>query len=224
MSIILDALKKAETERHLGQLPSLHSPSSAATRSGVAGTHRISSAVWFSSVAAALLIAVGVGWFYWSESLPAQRAHVVQQKLALERPAEPVIVVMPDREIPVPPPLPLPIPVAVIKPALIAPAKATQSVPPPSDKPAITATTVTTTASQERIVALADLAPALQRELPALVIGGSMYSDNAADRMLLVDRRLLHEGDEAGSGVVLEKIMPKEAILRYRGARFRINF
>lgn len=71
---------------------------------------------------------------------------------------------------------------------------------------------------------MSELSPALQRELPPLVIGGSMYSDNAAERMLLIDKRLLHEGDEVSPGLVLEKLMPKEAVLRLRGTRFRINF
>ena len=71
---------------------------------------------------------------------------------------------------------------------------------------------------------MAELPSALQRELPPLVIGGSMYSDNPAERMLLVDKRLLHEGDEVAPNLVLEKLMPKEAILRFRGTRFRIAF
>ncbi len=209
MSIILDALKKAETERHLGKLPSLHSPSSTATRSGAASTHKLTVALWLGGATAGLLVAAGAGWLYWNEGAPAQKA-------ALVLPHAVVKVATADREIPVPPPLPAPL--VTIKPAQVAAAKAVQSAPPVSDKPATTAST------PDKIVALTDLPPALQRELPALVIGGSMYSDNAADRMLLVDKRLLHEGDEAGPGIVLEKIMPKEAILRYRNARFRINF
>lgn len=71
---------------------------------------------------------------------------------------------------------------------------------------------------------MAELSPALQRELPPLAIGGSMYSDKASERMLLIDKRLLHEGDEVAPNLVLEKLMPKEAILRFRGTRFRIAF
>ena len=71
---------------------------------------------------------------------------------------------------------------------------------------------------------MSDLSPSMQRELPPLAIGGSMYSDNAAERMLLIDKRLFHEGDEVAPGLLLEKLMPKEAILRFRGVRFRINF
>lgn len=71
---------------------------------------------------------------------------------------------------------------------------------------------------------LAELSPAMQRELPPLVIGGSMYSDNAAERMLLIDKHLLHEGDEVAPGLILEKLMPKAAVLRFRGNRFRIDF
>ena len=71
---------------------------------------------------------------------------------------------------------------------------------------------------------MAQLPDNLQRELPPLAVGGSMYSDSPADRMLLIDKRLFHEGDEVGPGLVLENLMPKAAILRYKGYRFRITF
>lgn len=215
MSIILDALKKAETERHLGHLPGLHSRQSAATESGAITTNKSTLALWFGGVATLLMVSAA-GWFYWNESTPVQSVSIVQQKKTIVQAPEPVIIAAPHQEIPVPPPLPAQ--PATVKSAPVVVAKQAPSAAPISDK------LMTVTNSQDKIVALAELPPALQRELPALVIGGSMYSDNAADRMLLIDKRLLHEGEEAGAGVVLEKILQKEAILRFRGTRFRINF
>lgn len=71
---------------------------------------------------------------------------------------------------------------------------------------------------------LADLPPNLQREIPKLAIAGSIYSTNPADRMLLIDKRMLHEGDEIAPGLVLETVMPKAATLRYKGYPFKVVF
>lgn len=219
MSIILDALKKAETERHLGHLPGLHSRQSASTEPGAATRNRTVVALGFGGAAIVLIGAVA-GWVYWNGATPVQQVSLSPQKTTNVQVIEPVSIAVPQQEIPVPPPL-LALP-ATVKPVPMVIAKAAPTAPlpapPSSNKPAIAVL------AQDKVVALADLPPALQRELPALVIGGSMYSDNAADRMLLIDKRLLHEGEEAGSGVVLEKILQKEAILRFRGTRFRINF
>ena len=70
---------------------------------------------------------------------------------------------------------------------------------------------------------LVELPPAIQREVPPFAISGSMYSANPADRMLLVDKRMLHEGDEVAPGLVLDSVLPKGAILRYKGHVFRVS-
>ena len=72
------------------------------------------------------------------------------------------------------------------------------------------------------MLTLATLPANLQRELPTLSIGGSMYSDNPSERMLLIDKRLLKEGEEVSPGLVLDSILPNGAILRYKGVRFQL--
>lgn len=145
-------------------------------------------------------------------------------------------------EVPVPPPLPKSAP----KPEREAPPKVAakpdaKPAPKPDAKtpepdrtaskaaerqpaPAQTGETAPVQVGQPPVIAFADLPPAVRRELPPLTIHGSMYSDNPANRMLLVDRRLLHEGDEVAPGLVLETLMPKAATLRYKGYRFRLAF
>ena len=73
------------------------------------------------------------------------------------------------------------------------------------------------------VMALADLPPAIQREIPPLAFSGSMYSTNAADRMVLLDKRMLHEGDEITPGLTLDRVLPKGAILRYKGHVFQVT-
>ena len=97
--------------------------------------------------------------------------------------------------------------------------------PLPSKKVLPASTSASTTASKPApVVALADLPPAIQREIPPLAISGSMYSSNAADRMVLLDKRMLHEGDEIAPGLTLDRVLPKGAILRYKGHVFQITY
>ncbi|MBY0235501.1 MAG: general secretion pathway protein GspB [Burkholderiaceae bacterium] len=72
--------------------------------------------------------------------------------------------------------------------------------------------------------ALASLPESLRRELPPLVAGGAMYSDTPANRMLIINGQVLHEGDKVTPDVTLEQIKLKGAVLSYKGQRFSINF
>jgi general secretion pathway protein B len=51
-----------------------------------------------------------------------------------------------------------------------------------------------------------------------------MYSANPADRLILVDNILRHEGEEVAPGLVLEKLLPKGAVMIFRGYRYRVAF
>ena len=230
MSIILDALKKAETERHLGKIPGLHTPAS--TDSGLIAQRNFRSGrlVW-SGVFGLALLAIGTA-FWWTatnDEVGVSRIRLMpapSPASTLSLPAPVPVTVARSADIPVPPPIapppaaivvPKAIPMQTPVPAIVAkPSQAVATSPPQKSVPPAT--------SAERVIAMSDLSPSMQRELPPLAIGGSMYSDNAAERMLLIDKRLFHEGDEVAPGLLLEKLMPKEAILRFRGVRFRINF
>lgn len=60
--------------------------------------------------------------------------------------------------------------------------------------------------------------------IPRLVVGGAMYSESAANRMLIVNGQLFRENDELAPGLVLEQIALKSAVLRYRNYRFRVSY
>lgn len=62
MSLILEALKKSETQRRLGEAPSLGTPFATARR-------RRSPLPWLTL--AVVLIAAGTGWWLWHATLPA---------------------------------------------------------------------------------------------------------------------------------------------------------
>ena len=97
-----------------------------------------------------------------------------------------------------PPPVPVPVP---------APA------PAPAPAP-----------SEEITPGLRELPEPIQRQIPAIAIGGYIYSKNPADRLLLIDKVLRHEGEELAPGLVLEKLQPKAAIFSFKGYRYRVPY
>jgi len=70
------------------------------------------------------------------------------------------------------------------------------------------------------IVAFADLPASVRKALPPLQIGG--YAEGSGgDAMLLVNDRLVSEGDEIGGGVRVLKISSDGAVFSFRNYRFR---
>ncbi len=210
MSMILDALKKADAERQLGEMPGLHTAGwSGAVPARRAGLWRRPS-TWLV-LAVPVLALAGLFWLNRYEAPPSRSASPA--------PAPAVIptVIMPaplaSNDIAMPPPLP--------RERLKEPTRdATKDATKVGQAAAPVAPGRKETAG--RLLTLATLPANLQRELPALAIGGSMYSDNPAERMLLIDKRLLKEGDDVAPGLVLDSILPKGAILRYKGVRFQL--
>jgi general secretion pathway protein B len=80
------------------------------------------------------------------------------------------------------------------------------------------------TSALPAVYAFSQLPEDVRRELPALTFGGSMYSATPSERMLIVNGQVLHEGDTAAPGVVLERIKLKSAVLRYKNVRYEVGF
>jgi len=74
------------------------------------------------------------------------------------------------------------------------------------------------------VATLRELPPQIQREIPAMTVGGYIYSGNKADRSVLINNRLMREGDEVAPGLVLEKMMPNGMVLNYKGYRYRAGY
>lgn len=73
-----------------------------------------------------------------------------------------------------------------------------------------------------RVLNLNDLPAPVRAELPKLLVSGHVWSDEPGLRLLSVDDRLLHEGDEAAPGVSLQEITQAGAIFVYKGWHFRV--
>jgi general secretion pathway protein B len=54
------------------------------------------------------------------------------------------------------------------------------------------------------------------------VLGGAIWSDNAASRFVIVNGQVLREGEAAAPGVLLERIGPKAVFLRWRDWRIEV--
>ena len=203
MSYILDALKRAESERSRGAVPGVHAqPHATATPQGR------SRAAWVLAGALALA-AVGGGLWWWTTS-SAERPPTALS------PVPPIAAVVPTpAQAPAAPVVPAP--AAVLPPISPLPVE-----PPPPAAPTVPVAKAPTApaAPQPRVGTLAELPDTVRQQLPALAISGGTYSENPLYRMVIVNGQVLHEGDTAAPGVVLEKIRQKEVVLRTQGYRY----
>ncbi len=86
------------------------------------------------------------------------------------------------------------------------------------------ATAATAPAAAERVHALNELPDDVRRAVPNFTFGGAVYSDNAANRMLIINGQLFNEGGQPSAGVVLDQIRLKSAVFRYRGYRYEMPY
>ena len=224
MSYILDALRRAEAdrERERGQVPGLHTQAlSGGETARATGQRR-----WLPWAGGGLLLLAGIGAGSWW----ASGQHDAPAPAAL--PAVPVSPPVPQPA-PAPPAAtptvastPAPQPAASASPYLSpapppavpapAPRVAATPAPVPAAPPAPAPTPVA-----EPIPRLAELPESTRRELPRLVISGSVYSDDPASRFVIVNGQVLREGAKLSADLVLEQIGTRELVLRFKGQRYR---
>lgn len=251
MSYILEALKKAQAERQLGSAPTIHAPAqSYAAPAAAQGARRRYVAI---GAGAGVLIALAALWWARQGNLPTAAAlAVVAQAPApaatpgpAPAPVAPAPVATPAPVAPSAPVTtpPAPAPVAA-KPAPVAAAvppgqEAAPARPEPAPSPAPApqvreaaprvaeaspAPAAVPAPAEETVRTLQQLPDAIQREIPKVAFGGYIYSPDPAERLLLVDKMLRREGEEVAPGLVLERLLPKAAVMNYRGYRYRVAY
>jgi general secretion pathway protein B len=274
MSYILEALKKAQAERQLGNAPTIHAPQAAQLEQPGAAASR--KPLFIGLGAGALVVLLG-GLFMWQRTpVPAgpaaasTAAPVVPAAAPTSTPlastaapaaAAPAVPAAPERAPAAPataanaasntlevsaPPAPPSRPAHVAESsARTAPSPAagsragaevsasTIAARSPAVAPAVPPTPVAAAprpgaapspSPEDSLPYLHQLPDNMQREVPRVSFGGYMYSANPADRLLLVDKTLRHEGEEVAPGLVLEKLLPKAAVMNYRGVRYRVAY
>ncbi len=223
MSYILDALRKAESQRSGA---AAHGLSSGVSPSGLtaAQTGRVEKRMarrWRGlgwGLGLCLLVLTAGGWWTLRSAPSAPVAQGVAQVVAQEVLPGPVSA----SSAPAPsPPASVPAPAPVSSPALPAPGS-------PTSAAAVAATVPTATAAQAVSAAAPVPAPApalewsrlpetTRRAVPPL--NGFMYSPDPQARMLLANGQVAREGDTLAPGVVLVRIRENGALLDVHGQR-----
>jgi general secretion pathway protein B len=270
MSYILEALKKAESERQLGAVPDLLAQSSAQSNEGGARF-----GLWMiGGLLLLLIVLVGALLLRSAPGTPERQIASAVQAVPATVPAvttfvptvspvtiatiapamtpAPIITPAPAPTtalgiVPAAPPIaapsapptaatPLapatpgtkPVPQTEPRPnvkpgtsAVPVPAPTQAGVPPPPVKPAEPGNN---DAADEQLPLMAQLPEAIVREVPQVQVKGFIYSKIPTERTLIVGNNLFHEGDEVVPGVYLEKLLPKSAVMNYRGFRYRVGY
>jgi len=250
MSLILDALKKADAERHAGKVHDIlvkDAVQSTIPRS--VASSGLPSGRWFKPsifVGLAILVAGAFAWMLQpGRFLPTIDPLTSFSVATLAVPTVPTVPLVPTT-LTVPPAthaIPAPAPettnvapptpaVAITTSQLPVPPPIRQPTPAEVQAPAVkplvrpgAVQPVETTPEQNQLPAmtLAQLPQQVRSEIPPLSISGSIYSTDPKERLLLVDKRMLHEGDEIAPGLILDSVLQKGALLRYKGYVFRVN-
>jgi general secretion pathway protein B len=250
MSYILDALRKADSDRERDPARGIHAQPRSPVSAGAAS--RLPGWVWPATAAGVVLVAAVLWWPRQARvTLPEAPAMAAPSSVPAPAPAAaplpPSTTVADSVSPPAPPPLPAaPVPRApaegppnmpkasgrMAPPPALAGAPAGTGVPAASVAPGGAAGRAPSThgapqgvvPTSERVFALAELPPEVQRDLPKLAISGGTHSENPAQRMLIVGGQVVNEGTEVAPGVVLEQIRAHAAVLRFRGYRYSVAF
>jgi general secretion pathway protein B len=214
MSLILDALRKAESERQRGAVPGLHGVTAPPAPEPAAGSRprgltplRVALGALALVMGAALL-----GWLARPSAGPSSPVAAAPSTPAAAFPAAE----------------PAPLPLVVSAPPVLPAEPPAVAAPLPAAPAAATASPTPAAASRAPIVTqvrrLADLPPEQRRELPALAVSGSVWSDQPGARFVVLDGQVLREGDRLAAGLVLVKLAPRSATLRWRDGLIEVPF
>jgi general secretion pathway protein B len=219
MSYILEALRKADAQRERARAPGLHAHPLAAAPTAPARSWRA------PALTGALVALGGVAVLF-----AAWRLSMDESAVPVQQPSEPAIAAAPAAPPtaqaaaaqPAPPepaaaivpaaPEPIPRPAETERPA---PAHRTAA-PAPQAEPGPAPAAVSP--------APAPMAAAAPPGAPKLAVTGGVYSQNPAQRMLIVNGQVFNEGSEVASGVRLEEVRPKQAVLNFQGQRFTLPY
>ena len=235
MSYILDALRRADLQRERGAVPSIHTqpvmPTSVQTKA------RRSVKTW-AIAALSLLLMGSLAWQLLGRSAPAEVVPEPAAVVAMPLPVTPAPAAPLAEKIPEPIAVAIPPPIATsaataapaaerVTEVRKAPSKPVASASRPATARAVSKAPAAASAAntgEARVYSKNELPDEVQRALPNLVIGGAMYSEDPANRMLIINGQLFHEGENPAPDVSLEQIRLKAAVLKFKGYRYGITY
>jgi general secretion pathway protein B len=243
VSLILDALRRAEAERERGSVPGLHSHPAPEVSDADAPRSRIEPWHW-------MVIGVGIGilvaavWYVVGMLAAQQEAQVTGTPPAVAATAPVAATTSPPAPSPAtstaleaPPP-------ASVAPSPAAPPTADVPVAEPAPWPAgdrrseprKAADASARPAAKGAAAAAAAAAPetplytreqlpdGIRGQFPAMTFGGSMYSANAANRSLIINGQIHRENDLVTPDLSIEQIRVKGAVFRFKGYRVEVPY
>jgi general secretion pathway protein B len=221
MSYILDALRRADRERHSLEVPTVHTVQPTGE---LLPEDEQTASPWVWALGAAGVALLGLAmWAWWSqpptnlEGLPAPGAGLAPLAVV------PAVQTVP----PVPPMAALP-PQEMPAQAVAALGDSLAPNPPPTRRASTPTEPLALQLRLDTTVQAAKLAPpalppALRSEW-GLSVDGAIYSERKEDRMLIVGGQLFREGEKLRDDLVLEAIAPKSAVIRQKGQRYTVAF
>ena len=228
MSYILDALKKAtiEREHQHGSIPDINAqpgrsqPNHKLARDAGLGGKRL-------MTAAAVLATSIIAAFFWRVSFQSAPVRAVPLNVPAERmtvttPSAPSPSLNPNIEVPALPVMLAPLPSALSKSGDLTPStpSSRQTQRASANAPPIAPLAVAAGTQSPSRSSL----PPLPNTAPKLLVSGSTYSDNPAYRILIVNGQLFREGESPATGIKIEKIGVRAAVLQYEGSSFFLKY
>jgi general secretion pathway protein B len=223
VSLILDALRKANAERERGSVPSLHSQPVVPPSAGTPLKPEVRPNWLWIAIGVALGLVAAATWVMIGRDAPAPSAATAnlapaQQSAPGATPAGPAAPSFPPppaaastdaRTVAEPAPWRQPEERKVAR----ADAKDVTQVP-----------TLGNVSAEARVYSREQLPPDIRAALPQFAIGGSVYSADPTARSLIVNGQLFRERDRLTQELALEEIKLKAAIFSFRGYRFEVLF
>jgi len=228
VSLILDALRKADAERERGAVPSLHSQPVLPLSAEAQPVARARPNWLWITIGVAVGLAVAATWLMVGRDAPPPSAAAV-------KPAPPPPGTPAAAQAVAPPPAaagaaPLPAPPApvdaqpVAEPAPWRPPDERKAARPDASDSKPSAQVGSAPPADAPVYSREQLPPNIRAELPQFAIGGSMYSPHPPSRSLIVNGQLYREKDRLTQDLTLEEIKLKAAVFSFRGYRFEVLF
>lgn len=202
MSYILDALKKSDQERQQGTSPNLLSKHGSIPSGMVFSPFKRHPAFWLIP-GGILIFLAGLGIFFFQ----------YQGQFDQRDSTKATDTASPSDKIQTPPPQ------VLIKEKIQVLEPITAAEETVSDLP----TVIEQEAPQSSLPFLNDLPAAMRAKLPTLKFAGHTYSENPYQRMIIINGKILREGDMIDSNTRLAEINWEGVTIDFSGTRFQVK-
>ena len=219
MSIILQALKKADAARDIGSVPTLKAH--LAQGLGEDQDQAASGARWPLVVLLLGVLALGAAVGIWASRSSSSSVNLATNAVVAGGSVEPTKPGVVAFAAPLVRPQPAPTVVLPTVAAMVTAKAVPATTPAPASAPAPKVSAATVAAAAPLLEALS---AEQRRGLPAITVNGSIYADRAADRILIINGQVLHEGDLVAPDLMLVAIGTKAAVLRFGQLRFTVRY